>query len=500
MPVDSAGVAKRSAIYAAASVAQKLSSLILLPIYTRFLSPEEYGYFNILVTLLMLGGAVAALGLEFSVVRYCHPSLSDISDTDQESKSGSQQARNFTAVYASVIACSLILTAALIASGPLYSPLVFPGFEFYPVILIALTSLLFQPLTAMYLALLQARSMARSFGTYSLALFVSNGVLTVIFLGPLELGLLGVASSIVVVNALFALFGTWRARQLGMLWASFSREDARRVLTYALPMLPHTLTLQATSLATRVIISNIVSIAAAGLFNIAMYAVNFIDAVQTAFHRSFLSWYFVQVENQPPGWKNRVRDVIASFVGASVAIAASVALFASELLVLMTPESYHAAASIVPILALSMMVKSVYYPSLSALLYHQKGTNSVLLISGLSSAVSIPLAIGGAWYWGLAGVAIAQLIQRLTMSAMAVKLSARLVGAGIPWVRVIRAQVGGLAVVVLVIVGDSEDWWGLEFWPLMGSKFVVWALLIMYILFSDPNFVKSARSVVRREP
>ncbi len=498
MSVESAGVARKSAIYAVASIVQKLSSLILLPIYTRLLTPEEYGYFNIIVTLLMLGGAVAALGLEFAVVRYSHPSLSGTNETAHNH--GDRQAENFTATYAIVIASSFLLTVVLVATGPLYSPLIFPGFDFYPVILIALSSILFQPLTTVYLALLQARSMARSFGTYSLALFASNGLLTVILLGPMEAGLLGVATSAVIVNATFALYGTWRAFRLGMLWAKFNRDDVARLLSYALPMLPHTLTLQATSLATRVIISNIVSVAAAGLFNIAMYAVNFIDAVQTAFHRSFLSWYFVQVDNKPTGWRVQVRNVIASFVSASVVIAASVALFADELLLILTPQDFHSAATIIPLLALSMMVKSVYYPSLSALLYHRKGTNSVLLISGTSSAISIPLAIVGAWYWGLTGVAIAQLVQRLTMSAMAVKLSARLDFAGIPWSRVLKAQSGGLAIVAIVMIGDSVDWWGVDFWPLLSVKIVLWVALILYILICDPFLAKTARSVVHREP
>lgn len=500
MSVESTGVARRSVIYAAASILQKLSSLLLLPVYTRLLTPEEYGYFNLIVTLLMLGGAIAALGLEFSVVRYCHPSLSSADGSNSDTDQGNAQARKFTATYAVVVAASFLITIFLIVTGPIYSPVVFPDFDFHPVILVALTSLAFQPLTAIYLALLQARSMARSFGIYSLSLFISNGLLTIILMGPMQLGLLGVATSTTIVNAAFAFIGTWKARQMGMLWVRFSKEDIHQILSYALPMLPHTLTLQATSLATRVVISNIITVAAAGLFNIAMYAVNFIDAIQTAFHRSFLSWYFMQVENQPAGWKERVRDVIASFVAASVLVASSVALFASELLIIMTPESFHAAANIVPLLALSMMVKAVYYPSLSALLYHNKGTRSVLFISGTSSLISIPLAIAGALYFGLVGVAIAQLIQRLTMSAMAVRLSARLDGAGIPWVRVTRVQAGGLAIVTLVMLGDYLAWWGLGFWPVLFVKIGAWIMLILYLVVCDPNLVKAARSVVRREP
>lgn len=495
---NSTGVAGRSLIYAVASILQKLSSLILLPIYTRLLTPEEYGYFNLIVTLLMLGGAIAALGMEYAVVRFCHPSF-NIKGNGEGSGDPRRQAKFYTAAYASVLSAAVILTIVLTLTGPLYAPLIFPNFDFYPVILVALASLLFQPLTVVYLALLQARSMAKSYGIYSLALFLCNGGLTVLFLGPLDFGLLGIALALVTANGLFALIATINAMKMGMLWVRFERDDARRLLGYAVPMLPHTLTLQATSLATRVIISHLISVAAAGLFNIAMYAVNFIDAIQTAFHRAFLSWYFTQMDERPSGWRDRVRDVIATFVGASVVISSSVALFASELLMLMTPESFHAAASIVPLLALSMMVKAVYYPSLSALLYHEKGTRAVLLISGTSSVISIPLAVLGAAQFGLTGVAAAQLIQRVIMSGMAVRSSRRLETPRIPWARVVRLQTSGLAAVCVVMVGDHFSWWGLGFWPVLSVKVLVWIVLVAYLFVCDPNLVNAARSVIRRE-
>lgn len=497
---NSAGVAGRSLVYAVASILQKLSSLILLPVYTRLLTPEEYGYFNLIITLLLLGGAIASLGMEYAVVRFCHSSL-DSRDREGNASAGDplSQAKFYTAAYTTVLSAAVILTAVLVLTGPLYTPLIFPEFDFYPVVLVALASLLFQPLTAVFLALLQARSMAKSYGVYSLTLFICNGGLTVLLLGPLDLGLLGVALALVTANGVFALIGTSRAMKMGMLWVRFEREDARRLLAYAVPMLPHTLTLQATSLATRVIISHMISVAAAGLFNIAMYAVNFIDAIQTAFHRAFLSWYFTQVDVRPSGWRDRVRDVIATFVGASVVISSSVALFASELLMLMTPESFHAAAGIVPLLALSMMVKAIYYPSLSALLYHENGTRAVLVISGTSSVISIPLAVLGAAQFGLVGVAAAQLVQRIIMSGMAVRSSQRLDTPGIPWVRVARLQAGGLAAVCFVMMGNHESWWGLAFWPVLFAKLFVWIVLFAYIVVCDPNLVKAARSVIRRE-
>lgn len=498
MPAKASGVARHSVVYIVASILQKLSSLILLPVYTRLLTPEDYGYFNLVVTFLMFAGAFATLGLEYAVVRYCHPSLSDDVENYPGQHSSNPQGRYYTATCTAVVAASAVVVALLVITGPFYSPLIFPGFNFVPIVLIALISLLFQPLTTVFLALLQARSMARSYGIYSVALFISNAVVTVALLGPVDLGLLGVVISLVVVNAIFALLATIRAHRIGLLWVRFGGADLRRILGYSLPMLPHTLTLQATSLGARVIVSNVISVAAAGIFNIAMYAVNFIDAVQTALHRAFTPWYFSHAEQKPPGWRDDVRDVVSAFVATSVAVSASVALFASELLTVATPPAFHDAASIVPMLALSMMVKSVYYPSLSALLYHERGTRAVLLISGSASLVSIPLAVGGAIWWGLTGVAVAQVIQRLMMSAMAVSFSGRIDNPGIPWGRVLRLQFGGLVVIAIVVLGDQSLWWGFGAAPVMIAKATGWIFLIAYLFFCDPSLIKAVRRVLAR--
>lgn len=498
MSTSGSDVGRRSIIYIVATTLQKLSSVVLLPIYTRLFTPEEYGYFNLIVTFTLFAGALGLFGLDYAVMRFCHKGLFANDALGRCESEIEVAGRYFTASIALVAAFSTIVTLLLVMGSPIYGHIVFPGLPLYPVITIALLALLFQPLTMLYLAQLQAQTRARAFGYYSVAYFVSNALLTIGLVGGLQLGLLGTTVAILTVNIIFALAALIDSWRRGLLWHRFDRKSVMQLLHYSFPMLPHSLSLQATSLVTRVTISNFISVAAAGLFNVAMYAVNFIDAIQTALHRAYLPWYFSRSERRDSSWRAEVHEMVIAFIAINVVSSIGVSLFAYECLLLLAPPSFLEAAAIVPVLALSMMIKSIYYPELSVLLSESTGTRRVLAISLSSSAASVVLGVIGALWLGLLGVAISQVIQRSLMSALAVALARRANGPGMPWLRIFRLQGFGLLAIASVLVGDGYNWWGLNEGAVAGLKSVSLVVLVCALVLSEPRLLEVARRVVVR--
>lgn len=484
---NAAPVGKRSIIYVFASTLQKLTSLLLLPVYTRLLTPEDYGYFNLVVLFVLLASTVSLLGLDFAVMRYCHP----------EGRSQGQQAKHYSAATGMLIASGLLCVAVLLLSQDLFSPIVFPDLNFYPVVVASLASVIGQPLTVIYMALLQTHSRAKMFGAYTLSLFGVNALLTVVLLGPLQLGVLGASIAISISNIAFGIVGVIGAWRIGFLWKRFGLEHVRELLSYSLPMMPHSVSLQVGALTTRVIVSNILSVSAAGLFNIAMYAVSVIDAVQTALHRAYLPWYFAEASTRRAGWQDRVGTMVASFVAVNVAMSAIVALFSRELLLFLTPEPFQAAAALIPLLALSMMLKAVYYPELSVLLHEQRGTRYVLLISLSSIALSLLLAIALGIIWGMFGILLSQVFQRAWMSGTAVALANRTGAPRLPWGRILRLQLIGLSVIFFVLLGDQASWWQLSIPFVVLFKIVVLAAMGILVVVCEPSIAQYPRKAFR---
>ncbi|TSD96223.1 oligosaccharide flippase family protein [Gordonia rubripertincta] len=489
-------VARNSTIYIAASLLQKLSAAILLPVYTRLLTPDEYGYFSMLVTATLLMSTIATLGLDFGVMRYCHLSESERGTAE------AQQRRKaaLTAVITVLMSTGLIIAVILLVGAPLYGDAVFPGLDFYPAVGLAVVAVIFQPITLVYLSFLQTSEAPKRFVVCSVGYFLMNAAFTVAFVGPAEMGVAGTSLALLCANGIAALLCILDAMRTGALWSRFRMADVREILAYSLPMVPHSVSLQATAFATRLVILRVVDAAAVGLFNIAMYVVNVIDAVQTAMHRAFMPFYFSEAKGGAPGWRNRIHDLIVGFVGVNVVIAAAAALFSSEALAILTPAAFHDAAAIIPVLALSMMVKSIYYPSLTELLFLERGTRPAMVVSTSSSVISLAAAIPMAYMWGLMGVAVAQLIQRLLMSGIACRLALRADGAGIPWTRVLRLQFVGLcgvgfAMFAVPLVSDPLG----SVWTLV-LKVVVFLIISVAVVATEPLILRLIRKKVTNEP
>lgn len=491
-----AGVARNSTIYIAASLLQKLSAAILLPVYTRMLTPDEYGYFSMLVTATLLMSTIATLGLDFGVMRYCHLSVSERDDP---------HARRRRQVALSAVVTVLLVTGGtlavvLLAAAPLYGDAVFPGLAFYPAVALAVVAVVFQPITLVYLSFLQTSEAPNRFVVCSVGYFLMNAAFTIAFVGPGEMGVAGTSLALLCANGVTAMLCIVDAMRTGALWARFRTADVREILAYSLPMVPHSVSLQATAFATRLIVLRLLDAAAVGLFNIAMYVVNVIDAVQTAMHRAFMPFYFSEAKRAAPGWRSRMSDLIAGFVAVNMIVAGAAAVFSPEVLAILTPAPFHAAAEIVPVLALSMMVKSIYYPSLTELLFLDRGTRPAMVVSTSSSILSLASAIPLCYWWGLMGVAVAQLLQRLMMSGLACRLALRAKGVGIPWSRVLRLQAIGCVSIVfalLALVPMIADSLG-SIWTLI-IKTVFFLIFSLAVVACEPSIFKLIRKKVSNE-
>lgn len=488
---DSNSFERRSAIYVVASTFQKLSTLLLLPLYTALLTPAEYGFLNLIVVFVLFAGTVSLLGTDFAVLKYCHPAA----ESDGENAT---RASYFTSALVLVTTTSFALLVLLLVTSPLYSGLIFPDLPFFPVVMTGLFAITGQAVTSLALALMQTTGRATAFAAYSLGQFLLTAALTLLFVGPADLGVLGAAIALAVANTAIALVAVIHAARLGLLTRSHDRASFRELLAYATPMMPHSVSLQAAGLATRVVVTNVAGIVAVGLFNIAMYAVNVIDAVQTALHRAFLPWYFEIASTKPKGWVQRAQGMIASFVAINTVVAILITLFTAELLALLTPTSYHQAALFVPLLALSMLVKAVYYPQLTVLLQQSRGTRAVLQISLISILVSVALAVWLGWWLGIIGVLISQVCQRLLMSGMAVYSTRKSGGAPIPWARVLRIQGIGVVTILLTHFAQQAGWWGMEWLLVFAAKCTTAVVTISVILALERSVLTSIRKVVKR--
>src|SRR4051812_36334885 len=111
-------------IYGLSTVVGRLLNVFLLPFYTHYLLPEEYGAVSTIFAYLAFLNVVYGYGMDLAFMRF-------------SGKAGEGETRNFSTPFLSVAATSIGLSALISAgAGPLGALLGFPA-AFQPVLRLA---------------------------------------------------------------------------------------------------------------------------------------------------------------------------------------------------------------------------------------------------------------------------------------------------------------------------------------------------------------------------
>ncbi|HEV2736439.1 MAG TPA: oligosaccharide flippase family protein, partial [Longimicrobiaceae bacterium] len=184
---------KQSAIYAAGIIVGKLASFIMLPVYTRYLTPADYGVLELLSMTIDVVGMIAGVGIGSALFKFY---------ADAEDEPAKDRVISTAGVSAVVLAA---LTAAL---GLLFAPLltrlvIGEGTDPLYMRLFFLTYL-FQSCEHVPMMLLRARQQAVRVVTRNVVRLVLNLSLSILFVVHFQMGVLGVLLSGLITGAVMA--------------------------------------------------------------------------------------------------------------------------------------------------------------------------------------------------------------------------------------------------------------------------------------------------------
>src|SRR4051794_10800642 len=270
-------LATTGAAYTAASIVSKVIAVALLPLYTRYLSPEDYGAAEILFAAVVAASIVVRLGLIEAILRFYY-------------KDGEDPAAVVAGSFAGLFWLSTLGALVLLPfAGPL-SELLIPepealGQSAAGLVRIAIGGLWVLTMWEFMLTLFRLEERARAFFvTTILNVLVTIGltVVLVVGLGEGARGLLvgSYASGAVFVAALIVL----QRRRLSL---RFDTALLRRLLRFGLPTMPAEASLYLLNFIDRIIIVRSLGLAEAGLYSL---AVKFAQAVNVLVRGFQLAW------------------------------------------------------------------------------------------------------------------------------------------------------------------------------------------------------------------
>lgn len=336
-------LATTGAAYTAASVLSKLIAIFLLPIYTAYLSPADYGAAEVMIAALVAASIVVRLGVIEAILRFYY-------------LAGEQPAAVVRTGFAALFwTTTLAAGAALPFAAPL-SELLLGGATDAGLMRLAILGLWQLTLWEYALTLLRLEERAKAYFWFTIAAVIVTIPVTVALVALTDLG----ASAILLGN-----FGSGAVFLVGRLWVERRRlalgVDAgllRRMLRFGLPTMPAELTLYSLSFIDRIIIVRLAGLAEAGLYALAVKFANGIQVLVRGFH---LAWPPLAYSIQDDEEARRTYALVVSWFVAICAFAVvGLWLLAPWLVRLLAEESYFAAHEAVGPLAAGTALYALY--------------------------------------------------------------------------------------------------------------------------------------------
>ena len=371
---------KNSIIYSGLGILDKGIGLLLLPVYTRFLTPADYGTFSVVDSITTFLVLLYPVGADATLIR-----------TQFTEKNPELLARLRGTLMIFLLSMGLI-GGLLLGLGRewLLQPLS-GEVAFWPFLFLGLVSAWFQPVQRAYLSILQAREDSMGYLGQAGGASILRIFLVLFFVVVLRWEALGLMLGIIIPYVIFALLALWQMRHQ-VIWC-IDWGVLRRSLAYSLPVVPHLLAGWSTGYLGMLVLNYFEGTADVGIFGIAgkfALIVGFItNGISIALQPQMYAFYAKPNEAAAPVARLKVLGSMSVFG----IVAVGVSLFSFDVIRFMATPAFYPGGSLVPILAFSTFVHGVYSTYANALYFEEKGPRFLPIASVAGAVVSIALMI-----------------------------------------------------------------------------------------------------------
>lgn len=391
---------KHSAVYGIGDAVGRLVGLVLIPLYTRCLAPDEYGLMSLAYVFIAFTAIFYTLGLNSAFIRFF-----------LGVKEKAERGPVFSTTYTFVLLTSGAFSATIWALSTPLSEVLFKsaayGFYFKLISII-----IFMDTLALFpLLILRALEKSKHYAFLTLLKFVVTVGLNIYFVLVLRRGVEGVLISNALTSTL--LFLILLPLTFDYLRPIFSSSLLRELLDFGLPYLPGVFSVLIIDLSDRYLLEHFSSLNQVGL-----YAVGYrFGMIMTLFVTAFrFAWppFFLSISEEENA-KRIYSRVLTYFLLVATFLFLAISLYIEDLMRVLVAPDYWEAAKVVPLVLLSYIFYGVYINFMVGV-YIEKRTKYIPYITGSAAGVNIAFNLLLIPRWGMMGAALATLISYLTMA------------------------------------------------------------------------------------
>ena len=423
---------KHSAIYGLGGLVQRILAVLLLPLYTRYLSPSDYGKVETLIALTTVAGIVLRFGITSAFFRFYF-------DSPEPER---RRLVLRTSFWFTMTMATAGLVAGLAFSGEL-AQVLFGSADDRELVMAAFVGLWagmnYEQLTSLFRV--EERSVA--FVSASLANILLTIGATLILVVALDKGPIGVivgnfTGTLLVYGALIG----YRREQLGL---QLDRGLLREMNRFGVPLMPTALFLWTTNFSDRLFLVRLADTTEVGLYSVGVRLASAMVLLLTAFRMAWPAFaYSIEDDREA---RRTYAFVLTYLVLLSTWVATGLALLSPWVVDWIAAPSFAESSRVVGPLAFST-VAFAGYVVLAIGVGRARRTQFNWVVTGAAAAVNVALNLLLIPRYGMMGAAVATIAAYATMFAGMAWWAQRIYPVPYQWRRVLTAAGAGVALVV----------------------------------------------------
>jgi O-antigen/teichoic acid export membrane protein len=347
-----------SSIYGLGTVIGRMVSFLLLPLYTRYFTPSDYGILEALSVATATLGIVVTIGIARALGRFYYESENSV-DRDKVL---------MTTYLTYIVVAILCIPLLLMVCEPL-SILLFSTETYSYFFKISFCSLLLGGLIDIGLMYLRLIKKPRVFISITLTRLVCLIGLNVFFIVYMQMGIVGILYSTLIVRLLYSIGLTvviWQRTSFG-----FSLSVCKEILRYSIPIIFSRLGSTAVKHSDRYFVLFFLSISDMGIYSLSLKFGTVIHQLFTApFNLAYIPRRF-EIMERPDAAKTFCK-VFSYYVYFIVFAGLTTSVLIQEVMTFMVTPRFMEAADIIPLVVVSMVIFGTQFHFDFGVLYSKK--------------------------------------------------------------------------------------------------------------------------------
>ena len=392
---------KSSVIYTITTVLQNGIAFFLLPLYTRYLTPNDYGILAVVSSINGFLTIFLMLSLHGAMTRFYF----DYRFEPEKLKAFWGTILTFILIFSMGTGGLLILFGQI-----LFKPVI-GEIPFWPFVALGIGAVMFQPFFTIYLSLLQTREEAGKYAIFSFAQFIINLALVITLVVFIGWGAEGPLTATLITAVLFFIASIYALREdvvFGM-----NKLYLKEALRYSLPLVPHSLASQISNATGKLFLNYLVNTGAAGLYNIGFMFGSIIGVVSDGINKAYVPISMGILSANRREELDHLKNIVLFLVVMYCLLGTVISLFSKEAIFILTTEAFYKSYVIVPFLAFYFVLGGIYYVLVNILFFVKRATKFVAIGTGLGAVSNILLSWLLIPRYGLFGAAAATMLAQV---------------------------------------------------------------------------------------